>query len=223
VGAARLSVSLGPTRFYDGLAAFGLGQPTGIDLEGEIAGVVKRPGNADWFESDLGTNAFGQGIATTPLQLAMAIAAVANDGLLMEPHLAVQRIEPDGSIITYEPQIISRPISQETANILTQMMATALESEASNALVEGYRIAGKTGTAEIPVPGGYDSELTITSFVGYGPVDDPQFLVLVKLDQPTLSRWGSDTAAPVFRYFAERLVVLMEIPPDNIRLDQTGR
>jgi cell division protein FtsI/penicillin-binding protein 2 len=97
------------------------------------------------------------------------------------------------------------------------MMATALEREASNALVPGYRIAGKTGTAQIPIPGGYDPNATIASFIGFGPVDDPQFIVLVKLDRPTSSEWGSQTAAPVFAQFVSRLVVLLEIPPDAIR------
>jgi cell division protein FtsI/penicillin-binding protein 2 len=97
------------------------------------------------------------------------------------------------------------------------MLAQAIEQEASPALVPGYRLAGKTGTAEIPVPGGYDPEQTIATFVGYGPVDDPQFVVLIKLDRPKTSRWGSETAAPVFSQFVQRLVVLMEIPPDDIR------
>ena len=81
----------------------------------------------------------------------------------------------------------------------------------------GYRIAGKTGTAQIPTPGGYDANDSIASFIGYGPVDDPQFIVLVKLDRPSSSIWGSETAAPVFSQLVQRLVVLMEIPPDSIR------
>lgn len=218
VGAATLSLNMGPTKFYEGLDAFGLGEPTGIDLEGEISGVVRKPGAAQWYESDLATNAFGQGIASTPIQVAIAMGALANDGLLMQPHMVVQRVDPDGTVVEFEPTVVERAVSQETARTLSRMLAEALQREASPALVEGYQIAGKTGTSEIPIPGGYDPEATIASFVGYGPVDDPQFLVLVKLDRPTSSRWGSQTAAPVFGEFVSRLVVLMEIPPDTIRL-----
>jgi cell division protein FtsI/penicillin-binding protein 2 len=97
------------------------------------------------------------------------------------------------------------------------MLVASLENEASTALLPGYRIAGKTGTAEIPTPNGYTSSLTNASFVGWGPVDDPQFMIYVWLSKPTTSPWGSVVAAPVFRQVVERLVVLMDIPPDGIR------
>lgn len=218
VGAARLSLAIGPTKFYAGLEAFGFGQPTGIDLQGEIAGQLRKPGSADWYESDLAANAFGQGVAVTPLQMTTAIAAVANDGIIMQPHMVRQRVDPDGTVTIYEPTALGRAISSETARALNQMLANALQQEASSALVPGYTVAGKTGTAEIPIPGGYDPVRTIASFVGYGPVDDPQFIVLIKLDHPTASRWGSHTAAPLFSELAGRLVVLLEIPPDNVRV-----
>lgn len=218
VGAATLSLDLGPTRFYNGLEGFGLGEQSGIDLQGEIGGRLKQPGNADWFESDLATNAFGQGIAVTPLQLITAVAAVANDGLLMQPHMVAQRIDPDGTVTRYEPTVIGRAVSPTTARELTDMLENALRRETSPGLVPGYSIAGKTGTAQIPIPAGYDPDKTIATFVGYGPVADPQFIVLIKLDKPTSSIWGSQTAAPVFAQMVSRLVVLMEIPPDNVRL-----
>jgi cell division protein FtsI/penicillin-binding protein 2 len=217
VGAATLSLRLGPNRFYAGLDAFGLAQLTGIDLAGEVPGSVRRPGNANWFESDLATNAFGQGLATTPLQMAVAFAAVANDGLLMQPHMVSQRVDADDTLTTFEPTVIGRAISVETAAELRDMLANALEREASAALVPGYRIVGKTGTAQIPIPGGYEPTATIASFIGFGPLDDPQFLVLVKLDRPTSSEWGSQTAAPIFSRLVTRLVVLLEIPPDGVR------
>jgi cell division protein FtsI/penicillin-binding protein 2 len=97
------------------------------------------------------------------------------------------------------------------------MLATSLELESSNALVEGYRVAGKTGTAEIPTPYGYTSNMTNASFVGWGPVDDPHFLVYVWLEKPTTSPWGSVVAAPLFKQAVEKLVILMNLPPDNIR------
>ncbi|NDJ52486.1 MAG: penicillin-binding protein 2 [Chloroflexi bacterium] len=219
VGAATLSLGLGPNRFYDGLAAFGIGERTGINLQGEARGEMRRPGNANWFESDLATNSYGQGIAVTPLQLVAAVSAVANAGRLMNPYIIAREERADGTSTQFEPTVIGRAISTETARDLSRMLATALEREASTALVPGYTFAGKTGTAQIPIPGsGYDEERTITSFIGYGPIDDPQFVVLIKLDSPTSSIWGSQTAAPAFNYFASRLVVLMEIPPDAVRL-----
>jgi cell division protein FtsI/penicillin-binding protein 2 len=98
------------------------------------------------------------------------------------------------------------------------MLARSLElGEGSQALVDGYRLAGKTGTAQIPTPTGYDPTATIGSFIGWGPVDDPQFIVLIKLDHPTSSVWGSETAAPLYKELVSRLVVLMQIPPDDVR------
>lgn len=225
VGAATLAVNTGPNRFYAGLEAFGLGQRTGIDLAAEVRGTLDKPGNSGWFESDLATNSFGQGLATTPLQMAVAMSAIANDGLVMQPHMVTRRVDADAEVTAYDATVIGRAISPETARILREMMANALERESSNALVPGYRVAGKTGTAQIPIPGGYDPNATIASFIGFGPVDDPQFLVLIKLDRPTSSEWGSQTAAPIFSQFVSRLVVLMEIPPDAVRqaLAEAGR
>jgi cell division protein FtsI (penicillin-binding protein 3) len=217
IGAAKLSIATGPVDFYDGLDAFWLGKLTDVDLQSEAKGSVRRPGQADWYESDLATNAFGQGMAATPLQIVTAFGAVANGGLVMKPHMVFQRVDPDKTVTTYSPVTLGRAISEQTAQELTSMLAEALTREASKALVPGYTVAGKTGTAEIPIPGGYDPEGTITSFVGFGPVDDPRFVVLVKLDRPTTSRWGADTAAPVFSTLVKRLVVLMEIPPDDVR------
>jgi cell division protein FtsI/penicillin-binding protein 2 len=97
------------------------------------------------------------------------------------------------------------------------------QGEADQAIVPGYRIAGKTGTAQIPIPGGYDPERSIASFIGWGPADDPRFVVLVILDRPSTSIWGSETAAPVFASLAQRLVVLMDIPPDDVRHALVGQ
>lgn len=217
VGAATLSRDLGPIKFYAGMDAFRIGQVTNIDLDGEIPGSVPKPGFEGWFESSLATHSFGQGMAITPLQVVTAMSAIANDGLLMQPHMLTMSKDADGTITYYRPTVVGRAISPETAIILRQMMATALEQEASAALVPGYRIAGKTGTAQIPGPGGYEPDATIATFVGFAPVDDPQFIVFVKLDRPTSSEWGSQTAAPVFSEIVKRLVVLLEIPPDDVR------
>ena len=135
---------------------------------------------------------------------------------MMAPHVLSAIIE-DGHQYSTNPQVIGNPISAETATTLTNMLATSLEVEASDALVEGYRVAGKTGTAEIPGPYGYVIGLTNASFIGWGPVDDPQFVVYVWLEKPQTSIWGSIVAAPVFNEAVSELVVLMNMPPDDIR------
>ncbi len=207
---------MGAGTFYQYLQNFGIGRITGIDLAGEAAGRLKLPGDTDWYEAELGTNSFGQGVAVTPIQMVASISAIANlKGEMMSPHV-LQSMVRDGFQYTPSPQVVGRPITSETARHLTEMLALSLESESSDALVEGYRVAGKTGTAQIATPTGYSSKLTNASFVGWGPVSDPQFLVYVWLEKPTTSEWGSVVAAPVFHDMVERLVVLMDIPPDGV-------
>jgi cell division protein FtsI/penicillin-binding protein 2 len=211
-----VATQLGAGPFYQYLQNFGFGRLTGVDLAGEAPGRLKLPGDTDWFEAELGTNSFGQGIAVTPIQMVMAISSVANGrGEMMVPHV-MRSIVRDGFQYTPTAQIIGRPISADTARTLTELLANSLEGESSDALVDGYRVAGKTGTAEIATPTGYSSSETNASFVGWGPVDNPRFLVYVWLEKPTSSPWGSVVAAPVFHNMVERLVVLMDIPPDGV-------
>jgi cell division protein FtsI/penicillin-binding protein 2 len=195
---------------------FGFGRLTGVDLAGEAPGRLKTPGDTDWFEAELGTNSFGQGVAVTPIQMVMAISSVANGrGEMMIPHVMRSMVRV-GFQYSPTPQIVGKPVSAETAQTLTEMLARSLEGDSSDALVEGYRVAGKTGTAEIATPTGYSTSATNASFVGWGPVGNPKFLVYVWLEKPQSSPWGSVVAAPVFREIVERLVVLMDIPPDEI-------
>jgi cell division protein FtsI/penicillin-binding protein 2 len=217
VGITYVSTSLGEERFYDYLKSFGCGEHTGIDLDGEVAGTVKEPGSKDWYKSELATNAFGQGVAVTPLQMITAVAAVANRGSLMKPYI-VERIVYDQDVVVTQPTVVRRVISAQTAEQLTDMLVEAVERGTELAIVPGYDIAGKTGTAQIPVGNGYDPQLTIASFVGYAPADDPRFITLVKIDKPRLDPWGAEVAAPIFRAIAERLFVLLDIPPDSVRL-----
>jgi cell division protein FtsI/penicillin-binding protein 2 len=208
---------MGTDAFYQYMQAFGIGQLSGIDIADENPGRLKVPGDGDWSDFDLGANSFGQGVAATPLQMASAITALANDGKRMAPHV-VRSIIIDGFQHDVELRTDSIPLRAEAAHWITNLLARSLETESSDALVTGYRIAGKTGTAEIAIPGlGYTTNLTNASFVGWGPVDDPQFLVYVWLEKPTTSPWGSVVAAPVFREAVERLVMLLDIPPDAIR------
>jgi cell division protein FtsI/penicillin-binding protein 2 len=203
--------------FYQYMNAFGFGYLTGVDLAWEDTGRLKEPGDKDWYPSDLGTNTFGQGISVTPIQMVMGATAIANDGKMMVPHV-VRSIIDKGTQYNVHPQVAGQPISTDTAHTLTNMLATSLEKEASGALVSGYRLAGKTGTAQISMgEAGYTKDRTNASFIGWGPVDDPKFLVYVWLEEP-YPIWGSLTAAPVFSQLVERLVVLLNIPPDNIRI-----
>jgi cell division protein FtsI/penicillin-binding protein 2 len=211
-----IASELGAGSFYQYMQNFGFGRTTGIDLAAEASGRLKLPGDTDWYEADLGTNSFGQGVAVTPIQMVMAISSVANGrGEMMVPHVMRSMVR-DGFQYTPTTQVVGKPISVDTAKTLTEMLANSLEGESSDALVEGYRVAGKTGTAEIATPTGYTSNETNASFVGWGPVADPRFLVYVWLEKPESSPWGSIVAAPVFRDMVERLVVLMDIPPDQI-------
>jgi len=213
---AWISTQIGSDNYYHYLRGFGIGHVTGIDLDGEASGRLKEPGDNDWYAADLGTNAFGQGVAATPIQMAVSISAVANDGMMMAPQI-VKSVVSEGYQHHIDQRVLSMPIKTETARMLSEMLARSLETESSDALVTGYRIAGKTGTAEIPTPFGYTSNETNASFVGWGPVDDPRFLIYVWLEKPGTSPWGSIVAAPVFQRAAEELVVLLNLPPDAIR------
>ncbi|HSO27585.1 MAG TPA: penicillin-binding protein 2, partial [Anaerolineales bacterium] len=213
---AWVSTQIGVKDFYNYMSAFGIGRSSGIDLAGENYGRLKVPGDGDWYDADLVTNSFGQGVSATPLQMASAAAALANDGKLMTPRV-VRSLVIDGYQHDFENQVVRQPIRAETARTITELLAHSLENESSDALVTGYRVAGKTGTAEIPSVHGYNSSQTNASFVGWGPADDPQFLVYVWLERPQSSMWGSVVAAPVFREAVEELVIYMNLPPDEIR------
>ncbi len=218
---AWVATEVGANTFYQYMQAFGIGHLTGVDLAGENPGRLKLPGDEDWYEADLGTNSFGQGVAATPIQMAMGVSALANEGKMVFPRIVLSMIS-DGKQYNTSPRISGTPISASTAKKITEMLTTSLETESSVALVDGYRIAGKTGTAEIPTPFGYTSSQTNASFVGWGPVDDPRFLVYVWLEKPTAAPWGSVVAAPVFRQVVERLVVLLNIPNDEMKAQLLG-
>ncbi len=215
---AWVATLLGPGPFYEYMDRFRIGRLTGVDMSPEISGMLRRPGDQSWTDSTLATNAYGQGVSATTLQMAVAISAVANGGVMMTPHVVRQIILPDGRIHTVTPVPLGQPISAATAATLQEMLAVSLELEGSKALVEGYRIAGKTGTADIPP---YVTTKTVASFVGWGPVDDPQILIYIRIDEPTSDgdrQYGSISAAPVFARLAPRIFALLGIPPDSVRL-----
>lgn len=217
VGAATIATWMGPTVFYDYLQRFGFGKPTNIDVFSEEPGLMPLPGSELWHESFLGTNAYGQGLAVTPLQMIAAVSALANNGYLMQPYV-VQEIHDQNGIQRHEPFVYSQPIKPETAATMTAMAVTAVQREVPEAQVPGYTVAGKTGTAQIAEAFGYHPTDVIGSFIGWLPAEAPEVIIFVKLDRPKSAPWGSMTAAPTFAKLAKELVVLLDIPPDDIRL-----
>jgi cell division protein FtsI/penicillin-binding protein 2 len=219
---ARLASQMGPENYYRYMRSFGLGRSTGIDLAGESIGRLKNPGDSDWYLIDLATNSFGQGVAVTPMQMLTAASALANEGRMVYPHV-LHGMVSNGVQSNTPNQVLGTPISAQTARTVSEMLALGLERSESLGLVEGYRIAGKTGTAQIPTASGYYSPDEINaSFIGWGPLDDPQFMIYVWLEKPKSDVWASFLAAPVFKDITENLVVLMDIPPDRIRQQLAG-
>lgn len=222
---AWVATQLESERFYSYFQAFGFGQLTGIELAGEVPGLVKNHQSPQFTRSELATNAFGQGIEITPVQMLKAISAVANDGEMVAPRI-IHSIIDEGYQYTPPRTVVGHPITEETAHTLTDMLEKSLKEESSLALVPGISLAGKTGTAEIYVSGkGYTDSATNASFVGWGPVEDPQFVVYVWFHKPSTSIWGSTIAAPVFSRVVQRLVIHQGIPPDSVRtsLGEAGK
>lgn len=204
---------LGLDKFYNYIDSFGFGRSTNIDLQDETSPDL-RPKD-EWREIDLATSSFGQGVAVTPIQMVRAVSSIANGGLLMEPHI-VESINDRSSTFEIKPKIVREVISKNTAKIVTEMMVKAVEDgEAKFAKPKGFRIAGKTGTAQIPIAGHYDPNKTIASFVGFAPADNPKFVMLVRYDQPTSSIYGSETAAPTFFEIAKELFTYYKLAPSE--------
>lgn len=211
---------VGPDRWYEYLRAFGFGVPTGVDMWGEAGGIVNWPNTPAYGEFNFVQTSFGQGISVTPLQMLTAVNAIANDGLIMQPHIV--RAFTDGDMVRrVEPSPISRPISAATAQQVLSVMERGVEDEGPEvwgrlARVDGYRVAGKTGTSQKIIGGQYSDDLSWASFIGFVPADNPQLSIIIMLDEPE-DYWGSQVAAPLFSEIASRLVVLFEIPPDDLR------
>lgn len=204
---------LGINKMYDYIQKFGFGETTGVDLQDERSPWM-RP-KKEWKEIDLATASFGQGISVSALQMIRAISAIANGGVIMEPHV-VKSIKDDQATYTISPREIAHPISSKTAMVVKEMMVKAVDQgEAKFYKPVGFKIAGKTGTAQIPVAGHYDPSKTIASFVGFAPADDPKFIILVRYDQPTSSIYGAETAAPTFFAIAKELFTYLNIFPQE--------
>jgi cell division protein FtsI/penicillin-binding protein 2 len=212
VGMTWVSGKLGADLEYEYLKRYGLGQPTGLQLPGEVGGTLRTNQDPGWTRIDQATNSFGQGIAVTPVQLLQAEAVFANDGKLVRPRL-VRAIRDAAGLRELVPEVERQVISPQTAHTVLQMMVAVHEQEALQPYrVAGYHIAAKTGTADTPTNVGYNTALTIGSLVALFPAEAPRFAVLIRLDGPE-KLYGGQVAAPVLRDLAQELLTYYRVPP----------
>lgn len=205
---------MGREVFHEYVKRFGFGQKTGIELETELSGTIDSLDLGSEIYS--ATASFGQGITTTPIQIAMAYAAVANGGVLKRPQIIDEIRHPDGTVEKRTPQDVTRVIDQKTARTVGAMLVSVIEhGHGKKAGVPGYYIGGKTGTAQVARADGigYDEDSTIGSFAGFGPVEDPRFAMTVRIDNPKGVVWAESTAAPLFGKIAQFLLQYFEIQP----------
>lgn len=217
IGAGKIALELGAKNLFYYIKAFGFGTKTDINFNGESKGKV--PPYTKWTKVDTATKGYGYGVATTPIQLINAYSAIANGGILMQPHL-IDRIEYAGGSVDKlsKPVKIRRVLKEETTQTMKKVLQSVVEAgSGKRAQIKGYQVAGKTGTAEkLSKEGGYAKRNHIVSFCGFLPVSDPQFTILVVLDNPTKYTFGGTAAAPVFKEIAEHLLVLKGVKPDQV-------
>jgi cell division protein FtsI (penicillin-binding protein 3) len=208
VGTVSLAIMLGQKRLARWISRFGFGHFTGIDYPGESKGIV--PALERWSGSTIGTVPIGQGIAVTPVQMAAAYATVANDGVLVQPHLVArvgaQRARPE------RRRVVSRTVAAQLVALLQNVVA---EGTGTLAAVPGYKVAGKTGTAAKPEGAGYSKSRYVASFVGFVPASAPRLVILVTVDEPRNAIWGGVVAAPAFQKIARFALQYLEVPPDD--------
>jgi cell division protein FtsI (penicillin-binding protein 3) len=205
IGFSKVADKLKKDRFFKYIEKFGFGQVTGIDMPGEAPGLLRRP--ETWSAIDLATHAFGQGLSATPLQMVMAYAAIANGGFLMRPYVVRRALSPKGEVLVEnQPHVVRRVISERTARSLASMLqeVTTEGGTGMMAKVEGFDVAGKTGTAQKVdlVNGGYDAKKRVASFVGFVPADEPRLVLMVLVDEPQSNVYGGVVAAPAFQNIA---------------------
>jgi cell division protein FtsI (penicillin-binding protein 3) len=203
VGSVMIGLKLGVERFDRWVRRFGFGRATDVDLPGEQRGIVLRP--EDYSGSSIGNMPIGQGLAVTPIQMATAYTAIANDGVMRRPYIVAGDRRPP-----------KRVLSWRTAERVSRMLEGVLGpgGTAQEAQVEGYRLAGKTGTAEKAENGGYSKTDFVASFIGYAPARNPRLLVAVMVDEPRGDIYGGVVAAPAFERIVEFALPYLKIPPD---------
>lgn len=216
-GAVFMAERLGKDAFHAYLEAFGFGQPTGIDLLGEATGIIRAPGDADWSPVDLATQSFGQSMAVTPIQMVTAIAAAINGGQLLRPHIVKATVAPDGTRYDVRPEVLGTPISSTTSATIRDMLGQVVFPGGWHpAQPQRYSAGGKSGTANVPIPNGYD-DTQVASFVGFAPLNDPAILVYVKLDENADLLTGTVAAGPIFARLVDQVLTYLNVPPDGER------
>jgi cell division protein FtsI (penicillin-binding protein 3) len=215
-GAIWVSDLIGPERFYAAFDRFGFGESTHSGLGGESEGLVRTNKDKEWSNTDLATNSYGQGIAATPLQVITAVASVINGGRLMQPYIVEEIRGQDGSRRIFEPVTVRRVVSEATSRTMVQMLNAVVDGvERHGAQVKGYHVGGKTGTTLVSIPTGYALDSTLASFIGFAPVEDPAFIMLVKIDQPKDDPLGGVVAAPVFANLAPQILAYLNAKPTS--------
>jgi cell division protein FtsI/penicillin-binding protein 2 len=221
-GAIWLSDLLGANNLYDYQKRFGFGEATHSGLGGEATGLLRTNKDPGWYPSDLATNSYGQGMAATPLQVITAISAVINGGKLMRPYV-IEEIDSSEGRRIYEPVIVRQTISEAASKTMVSMLNEVVDGNpVHKAQVKGYSVGGKTGTTLVSIPTGYALDSTIASFVGFAPVEDPAFIMLVKIDQPQDDPLGGIVAAPVFGKLAPQILAYLNVPPSGAPLARTS-
>jgi cell division protein FtsI/penicillin-binding protein 2 len=215
-GAIYVEEKLGNDLFRQYVRNFGFGQKTGVELgmeaPGDISSLDKK---GDIYSA---TASYGQGITATPLQIVSAFAAIANGGNLMKAYLVDEINKSDGAKIKTEPKIVRRVINERTATLTSGMLVSVVENgHGKRAGVPGYYVAGKTGTAQVHKSNGpgYEENITIGSFVGFAPVEDPRFAMIVKIDHPRDVQWAESSAAPIFGEIAKFLLNYYQVPTNR--------
>jgi cell division protein FtsI (penicillin-binding protein 3) len=210
IGSAKVAEMLGRKKFYQYIRAFGFGSRTSVDLPGESSGILRK--SQSWTDFDLATIAFGQGVSVTAIQEITAMAAIANQGVLMKPHVVRGLLDSSGRVVKeFTPTVVRRVVSSLTAQRVTSMMIDVVEAEdgtGKNARIADVTVAGKTGTSQKFDfgTGRYSSKKVYASFIGFFPAEDPQIVILVILDEPKTKRWGGQAAAPVFKNISEQIL-----------------
>jgi len=218
IGFTKVAEKLKKDRYFRYIEKFGFGQNTGIDMPGEIPGLLRRP--ESWSTVDLATHAFGQGISVTPMQMVMAYAAVANGGFLMRPYVVSRVVSPNGDVLLQnQPHVVRRVVSEKTSHLLASMLkeVTSEGGTGTMANIEGFDVAGKTGTAQKAdlAHGGYAAKKRVASFVGFVPADDPRLVALVLVDEPEVNVYGGIVAAPAFRDIARGALRQLAVAPQK--------
>jgi len=208
-GAVRIANRIGKKKAYEYITNFGFSKCTGVDFPGELGGLLSPL--EEWSSVTSATVSFGQGIAVTPLQMAIAFSAIVNGGKLIKPHFAKRILNGKGEVVKeFLPHCIKQVIKPSTSKQLREILAQVVErGTGKRAAIEGVEVGGKTGTAQVADPsGGYSGEAYIASFIGFFPVDRPKYLILIKVDKPRGIKWGGYVAAPVFKEIGEQIYSL---------------